>query len=75
MRKVFNTRVYALYKGDTFADMGTLQEMADRRGIKPETLYYYSMPAQLKRIKRRHCDIHHCFICVNLEADDEKDKG
>ena len=40
---------YALYKGDVLIDVGTLQELATRRGVKPSTIYYYSMPTYRKR--------------------------
>jgi hypothetical protein len=42
---------YALYKGDRLLGVGTLQELAERRGVKPETIYYYSMPAYRRRGK------------------------
>jgi hypothetical protein len=42
---------YALYKGDRLLGVGTLQELAERRGVKPETIYYYSMPAYQRRGK------------------------
>ena len=41
---------YALYKGDVLIDVGTLQELATRRGVKPSTIYYYSMPLYQRRI-------------------------
>ena len=40
---------YALYKGDVLIDVGTLQELATRRGVKPSTIYYYSMPTYQRR--------------------------
>lgn len=40
---------YALYKGDELLDVGTLRELAERRGVKEETIYYYSMPAYQRR--------------------------
>ena len=42
---------YALYKGDELLDVGTLRELAERRGVKQSTIYYYSMPTYKRRGK------------------------
>jgi hypothetical protein len=33
---------YALYKGDTFIDVGTVKEIALRLGLHPDTIRHYS---------------------------------
>lgn len=42
---------YALYKGDELLDVGTLDEIAKRRGVRPSTIYHYSMPAYQRKAK------------------------
>lgn len=43
---------YALYKGDDFIMLGTLEDFSQRTGVKKETLKWYSTPSQLKRNKK-----------------------
>lgn len=42
---------YALYRGDELLDVGTCAEIAERNGIKPKTVYYYSTRAYRERWK------------------------
>ena len=32
---------YALYKGDSLISIGTIKEIAEDTGVKPETIYFY----------------------------------
>lgn len=43
-------KIYALYKGDKFIDIGTLKEMSDRYSIKLETLRWLSTGINTKRL-------------------------
>lgn len=43
--------IYVLYLGDEVIDIGTADELAKRRGVKPSTIYHYSTQAYRKRIK------------------------
>lgn len=43
--------IYVLYLGDEVIDIGTADELAKRRDVKPSTIYYYSTQAYRKRIK------------------------
>lgn len=43
--------IYVLYLGDEVIDMGTAEELAKRRDVKPSTIYHYSTQAYRKRIK------------------------
>ncbi len=45
---------YALYRGDELLDIGTLDEIAERRGVKPETIYFYSTPSYQRRIRNEN---------------------
>lgn len=52
---------YALYHGEQFINIGTLNDLAKEQGVKPETLLFYSSPAYLKRVKARG------FVLVKLD--------
>lgn len=43
-------RIYALYKGDNFIDIGTLEYLANKLGVKRKTIYFYSTPSYFKRV-------------------------
>jgi len=43
--------IYALYRGDEFIDLGTLEELEKRLNINKNTIYFYSTPAYKKRIR------------------------
>lgn len=40
---------YALYKGDEFIDLGTLDEIAQRQNKRKQTLQFIATPAYKKR--------------------------
>lgn len=40
---------YALYKGDEFIDLGTIQEIAKRQKVAPNTIRYYQTPEYKSR--------------------------
>lgn len=42
---------YALYKGEEILIVGTIDEIAEARGVKRETLFHYGTPAYSKRSK------------------------
>lgn len=44
-------RVYAVYKGDEFIDLGTKEELAKKLGCKPESIAFMTTPCYKKRIK------------------------
>lgn len=44
-------RIYALYKGDNFLDLGTKEYLANLLGVKEETIKFYGTPSYLKRGK------------------------
>ena len=43
--------MYVLYRGDDVIDIGTCSEIAERQGVKPGTIYYYSTKAHCKKVK------------------------
>ena len=46
-------RIYALYKGDEFLEIGTKEFLAKLLGVKPETIKVYGTPSYLKRAKKK----------------------
>ena len=46
--------MYAVYKGDTFLACGTCRQLAERFGVKPATVYWWSYPAN-HRLAERDC--------------------
>ena len=54
---------YALYKGDKFIDLGTVNELAERNGLSKNTIYFLSRPAYLKRIKKKD----KCLIVIKID--------
>ena len=46
MRKI---KEYALYKGDKFLMIGTINEIAKAYNVKPNTVRYYGNPSYKKR--------------------------
>lgn len=46
-------KIYAVYKGDEFLFMGTIEEIAKHFNVKKETVYFWTTPAQKRRAKSR----------------------
>jgi hypothetical protein len=46
-----NNKVYAIYSGDTFLALGTLDEIAAFLGVKRKTIQFYMQPIYKKRRK------------------------
>lgn len=40
---------YALYRGDTFVDLGSASYLAKRQGVTKQTILYYRTPTYQKR--------------------------
>lgn len=63
------SRIYALYKGDKYVCDGTLGELSKVTGLKPETLYFYSMPTYRRRIESYHKET---TALVTVRLDEEQ---
>ncbi|WP_187703513.1 hypothetical protein [Listeria monocytogenes] len=44
---------YALYKGDDLLKIGTLDELAEFRKVKRETIFFYTTPSYRKRTSEK----------------------
>lgn len=47
-----NKGIYAMYKGDEFLCIGTVDEIARKRNIKPSTVSYYATASYEKRVEK-----------------------
>lgn len=61
-------KVYALYRGESFLDEGTLDEIAARRKINRESLRFLKTPAYLKR-RDAHKDYGNRLSLIELEGE------
>lgn len=57
------TKMYALYHGDTFIDLGTKKYLAELLGVHPRTINFYMTPTHLKRTNYRS------YIVIKIEED------
>lgn len=47
------SKIFAIYRGDDFEYMGTLREVCEHYGVKPDTVWYWSSSANKRRIAER----------------------
>lgn len=62
--------IYALYKGDKFIDLGTIQYLAKKMNVQIKTIQFYLTDAYKKRSKD---DYSNRYILIKIE-DDENGK-
>lgn len=46
-------QVYALYRGDTFLEIGTIEEIADFLGLTVRSVRHYRTPSYRSRVNDR----------------------
>lgn len=46
-------REIALYQGDKFIDLGTVEELASKFGVKDSSIYYLTTPAYKRKVEKR----------------------
>lgn len=63
-------KVYAVYKGDTFIDVGTIKELAKRLMKKETSLLFMSTPAY----KRRHKENSNAIELIKLEYEETEER-
>ena len=59
-------KIYALYKGDEFIDIGTKEYLANLLGVTKKTIEFYATPTKIKRNNGNG------WVVVRIE-EDEKD--
>lgn len=62
-------KVYALYKGDEFIDLGTIGEMAERLGIDKRTLYFYRSVHYRRRCEELNTPYSNTYFIIEVEDD------
>ena len=65
-------KIFALYKGEEFIDIGAAKELAKKRNVKPKFIRYLSTPSNKKRIANRKNNnkLSKALISVKLEDED-----
>ena len=63
--------VYALYKGDTFLDIGTAEELAIKFNVKKETIKFLASKSNYKRLEKRK-DKSQKMVAVSVGFNDEE---
>lgn len=64
-------KIFALYKGEEFIDIGTAKELAKNRKVKPEFIRYLSTPANKRRIANRKNNNKPSKALINVKMDNE----
>lgn len=64
-------KIFALYKGDDFLDIGTAKELAKKRNVTPEFIRYLSTPANKRRIANRKNNNKTSKALVSVKIEDE----
>jgi len=60
-------KIYALYKGDKFIDLGTTRYLAKKLGLQERTIKFYGTELHKKRTKSD--DV---FLLIEVEEDEEE---
>lgn len=62
-------KLYALYKGDEFLNLGTKEELAKWLGVRVKTISYYAAPAWRKKIEAK-VNSGKAYIVVKIEEEE-----
>ncbi|MGJ0847463.1 hypothetical protein ACR77J_12300 [Tissierella praeacuta] len=65
-------REYAFYKGDEILSIGTIPEIAEKLGVKRDTVAYYKTQAYQNRLKRRNALNGNVRILIPLDDEGEE---
>ena len=63
------TNEYAMYKGEELQGIGTIEELAKMRGVKPETIKFYA--SNVYKSRRKNSKRGNYTSVVKLEDDEE----
>lgn len=66
-------KVFALYRGDTFIDVGTLKELSPRLGMKESTIRYYISQAYQRKLSNRNGMYKNQVIAISFYEDEESE--
>lgn len=62
-------KIYAIYKGDTFIDLGTKKELAKKMNCRTEFIGYLATPTNLRKIQKRKNKDNNALIAIRIEED------
>lgn len=65
-----SAREYALCRGEEFVDAGTVEELAERMGVRPRAVLFYTHPSW----RRRSAGYRSPTVVVELEGREERDE-
>lgn len=65
---------YAVYKGDLFIDLGTIEYLSKKLSIKPDTLKFMTYPSYYKRLQKRNTSYKDGYLIVIKIEDDIYDQ-
>ena len=60
-----NKKVDAIYKGDKFIDLGTMDELANKLNVKKRTIQFYAAPTYAKRNHKNN------YVVIKVEDVDD----
>ena len=63
---------YALYKGDELLAIGTISEIAEKMGVKRDTISFYKTPAYRKRLKKRRTPYDYQRFLIAIDDEEEE---
>lgn len=67
-------KVFAVYRGDTFIDVGTLKELSPRLNVKESTIRYYISQAYQRRMaKSKNGHYENRMIAISFYEDEESE--
>ena len=75
-RGIRDNHIYALYRGDTYLMDGTLEEIAEKRGVKRVTLQWMLRPSYAKRYLSppKRVPKRQCLTLTRLDDDEDADE-
>ena len=67
-------KVFAVYRGDTFIDVGTLKELSPRLRAKESTIRYYTSQAYRNKLaKRNNGQYDTQLVAISFYEDEESE--
>ena len=62
---MINKRIYALYHGDNFIDLGTVDYLAELLKVKRRTILFYNSPTYKKR------NNYNGYVVIKIDEEEE----
>lgn len=59
--------IYAVYKGDKFLDLGTVDYLSEKFKVKKETVWYWNSPSNKRKMKKNR------KVAIKIEEDKTND--